>query len=113
MVTDATSVRLGYSWSENPIPAGQTSANVASPLYTQHILSAGLSYQLTDAFSLSVAYSHGFDNSSTGPIVLPGGAVPGTSITSRSSVDSIMFGATVKFGGPKRCDDIKCGDDYR
>ena len=113
MVTDATSVRLGYSWSENPIPAGQTSANVASPLYTQHILSAGLSYQLTDAFSLSVAYSHGFDNSSTGPIVLPGGAVPGTSITSRSSVDSIMFGATVKFGGPKRCDDTKCADDYR
>ena len=113
MVTDATSVRLGYSWSENPIPAGQTSANVASPLYTQHILSAGLSYQLTDAFSLSVAYSHGFENSSTGPIVLPVGAIPGTSITSRSSVDSIMFGATVKFGGPKRCDDTKCADDYR
>lgn len=113
MVTDAASVRLGYSWSENPIPASQTSANVASPLYMQHMLSAGLSYQLTDAFSLSVAYLHGFQNSSTGPIVLPGGAVPGTSITSRSSIDSIMFGATVKFGGPKRCDDIKCADDYR
>ena len=113
MVTDATSVRLGYSWSENPIPADQTSANVASPLSIQHILSAGMSYQLTDALSLSVAYSHSFENPITGPIVLPGGAVPGTSITSKSSTDSIMIGATVKFGGPKRCDSTKCGDHYR
>jgi long-chain fatty acid transport protein len=113
MVTDATSVRLGYSWSENPIPDGQTSANVASPLSIQHILSAGLSYQLTEACALSVAYMHGFENSTTGPIVLPVGAIPGTSITNTSSVDSVMFGATVKFGGPKRCDDTKCADDYR
>ncbi|MEJ7594999.1 MAG: outer membrane protein transport protein [Planctomycetaceae bacterium] len=111
MVTDATAVRLGYSWSENPIPAGQTSANAASPLSIQHILSAGLSYQLTEACALSVAYMHGFENSATGPIVLPGGAIPGTSITNTSSVDSIMFGATVKFGGPRRCEDIKCADD--
>ena len=113
MLTDATSVRLGYSWSENPIPASQTSANVASPLFMQHLLSGGLSYQLTDAFSVSVAYTHGFENSSTGPIVLPGGAIPGTSITSRSSMDSIMLGATVKFGGPKHCDDTRCAEDYR
>jgi len=113
MVTDATALRLGYSWSENPIPAGQTSANVASPLYMQHMLSAGMSYQLTDALSLSVAYMHGFENSSTGPIVLPGGAVPGTSVTSKSSLDSIMFGATVKFGGPKRCDDTRCAEEDR
>ena len=72
-----------------------------------------MSYQLTDALSLSVAYSHSFENPITGPIVLPGGAVPGTSITSKSSTDSIMIGATVKFGGPKRCDSTKCGDYYR
>ena len=111
-LTDATAVRLGYSWNENPIPASQTAANVASPLTIQHVLSAGASYQVTDAFSLSLAYSHGFENSTTGPIVLPGGAIPGTSITSTTSVDMIIFGATVRFGGPKRCTDTKCGDSH-
>lgn len=109
-ITDATSLRLGYSWNENPISANQTAANVASPLLIQHTLSAGLSYQLTDALSLSVACTHGFQNSSTGPIVLPGGAIPGTSITSTSSVDSIIVGATVKFGGPKCRAPLTCGD---
>ncbi|MDA1229426.1 MAG: outer membrane protein transport protein [Planctomycetota bacterium] len=111
-ITDATTLRLGYSWSENPIPAGQTAANVASPLIIQHILSAGMSYKLTDAFSLSVAYSHGFENSSTGPIVLPGGAVPGTSLSSRASVDSFLVGATVKFGGPKCRAPITCSEEW-
>lgn len=108
-ITDATSLRLGYSWNENPIPASQTAANIASPLLVQHILSAGLSYQLTNALSVSVAYTHGFENSTTGPIVLPAGAVPGTSITSTSSVDSFIIGATVKFGGPKCREPITCG----
>ena len=110
-VTDATSLRLGYSWSENPIPANQTAANVASPLIIQHILSAGMSYKITEDFSLSVAYSHGFENSTTGPIVLPAGAVPGTSISSKASVDSFMFGAVVKFGGSKCGAPITCSDD--
>jgi long-chain fatty acid transport protein len=110
-ITDATSLRLGYSWNENPIPASQTAANVASPLIMQHILSAGLSYQVTSALSLSVAYSHGFQNSTTGPIVLPAGAIPGTSITSTSSVDSFIIGATVKFGGPKCRAPITCAEE--
>ena len=112
-VTEAASVRLGYSWNENPIPAIQTAANIASPLIMQHTLCAGLSYQVTDAFSVSVAYAHIFENSTTGPIVLPGGVVPGTSITSTTAVDTILFGATVKFGGPKRCAETRCAEDYR
>lgn len=111
-LTDATSLRLGYSWGENPIPAGQTTANVASPVIVQHILSAGMSYKLTDALSLSVAYSHGFENSTTGPIVLPGGAVPGTAISSKASVDSFLVGAIVKFGGPKCRAPITCSDEW-
>ena len=111
-ITDATSLRLGYSWNENPIPASQTAANVASPLLVQHILSAGMSYQVTSALSLSVAYIHGFQNSTTGPIVLPVGAIPGTSMTSTSSVDSFIIGATVKFGGPKCRAPITCSDSH-
>ena len=100
-MTDAMSVRLGYSWNENPIRDSQTAANVASPLTIEHTLYAGASYHLTEAFSLSMSYAHGFENSISGPIVLPAGAVPGTSIQSTTAVDMILVGATVKFGGRK------------
>ncbi len=100
-MTDALSLRAGYSWNENPIPGSQASANSASPLCIQHMLSTGASYQVTDAFSLSVAYMHGFHNSITGPIVLPAGTVPGSSVSNSAAFDSLMIGATVKFGCPK------------
>ncbi len=109
-LTEAMSTRVGYSWSENPIPSSQTAVNVASPLTIQHMLSAGASYQVTDAFSLSLAYSHAFENSISGPIVLPTGAVPGTSIQSSTAADMIVVGATVKFGGCKRRESCGCGD---
>ncbi len=103
-MTDRLSVRAGYIWNENPIPDSQTSANVASPVIIEHILSAGASYQVTDDLALSVAYSHGFENSITSPIVLPGGALAGTSIKSSAAVDMLFVGATVKFGN-RRCRD--------
>ncbi len=98
---DDLSLRAGYSWSQNPISPGQTSANVASPVIIEHVLSAGATYQVSDALSLSLAYTHAFENSTTGPIVLPGGAIPGTAITSTAAADMLIFGATVKFGGPR------------
>ena len=109
-LTEAMSTRIGYTWNENPIPSSQTAANVASPLTLQHMLSAGASYQVTDAFSLSLAYSHAFENSISGPIVLPTGVVPGTSIQSSTAADMIVVGATVKFGGCKRRESCSCGD---
>ncbi|MFM9961340.1 MAG: OmpP1/FadL family transporter [Planctomycetaceae bacterium] len=101
-MTDAVSVRAGYSWNSNPIPDSQTSANAASPVIIQHMLSAGASYQVTEAFSLSAAYMHCFENSIDGPIVVPGvGALPNTAVRSTAALDSLMFGATVKFGCPR------------
>lgn len=103
-MTDAVSVRVGYLWNENPVPDSQTSANVASPVVIQHQLSFGASYQMTDALSLSLAYAHAFENSIQGSIIDPGtnAPIPGTSIRSAASIDMVMFGATVKFGGSKR-----------
>ena len=102
-ITDELSVRTGYSWSENPISSGQASANVASPLIIQHMLTAGASYAVTDDFVLSLTYLHAFENSIEGPIVLPGmGPIPGTTVRSTASIDSLMVGATVKFGPRRR-----------
>lgn len=100
-MTDALSLRAGYSWNENPISNSQTSANAASPLIIQNTVSLGASYQLSDSFMVSMAYMHCFENSISGPIVLPGGVVPGSSVTSTAAADSLLIGATVKFGSPK------------
>lgn len=111
-MTDSLSLRMGYSWSENPVPSSQTSANAASPLVLQHVLSTGATYQATDALALSIAYSHAFENSTTGPLTLPGGAVPGTSVTSTANADMVIFGATVRFGCPK-CNTCRYPSYYR
>lgn len=100
-MTDALALRAGYSWNENPISNSQTSANAASPLIIQNTLSAGASYQLTDSFLVSMAYMHCFENSITGSIVTAGGPIAGSSVTSTAAADSLLIGATVKFGCPK------------
>ena len=100
-MTDALSLRAGYSWNENPISNSQSSANVATPLILQNTVSVGASYQLTDSFLVSMAYMHCFENSISGPLVTPAGPVPGSSVTNSTAADSLIIGATVKFGCPK------------
>ena len=75
-----------------------------SPVIIQHQLSFGASYQMTNALSVSLAYAHAFQNSIQGPIINPGTNLPiaGASIRSSASIDMLMFGATVKFGGSRR-----------
>jgi long-chain fatty acid transport protein len=97
-LTDLVCVRTGYTFNQDPIDTMSVSANVGSPTIIQHTVSVGASYQVTDCFSLSFAYSHGFQNSITGPLVGPFGAVPGTSITSVVSADTFVLGGTLKFG---------------
>ncbi len=96
-LTDAMTVRAGYTWGENPIKSEFASANAASPLIIQNTISVGATYQLTDTFSLSMAYSHAFENSVTGPITLPTGIVPGTTVRSTTRIDMAVIGATIKF----------------
>jgi hypothetical protein len=45
---------------------------------------------------------HFFQNSSTGSIIAPTGILPGSSVTSVLSADSIVLGGTVRFGGPSK-----------
>jgi long-chain fatty acid transport protein len=97
-MSDSLSVRMGYSFNQNPIPADQSSFNVASPVILEHTVYLGASYHVTEALSLSLAYIHGFQNSSEGPLVTPGGPVPGTSVRNTTSADALILGATVKFG---------------
>ncbi|MCX7399226.1 MAG: outer membrane protein transport protein [Planctomycetales bacterium] len=96
-VTDAASMRLGYSFNTNPIDEENTFYNVGSPLIIQHGAYLGASYDVTSRLTISFAYSHYFENTISGPIQSPAGPIPGTNVTSSASADSLLLGATVTF----------------
>ncbi len=97
-LTDAVSLRAGYSWNQNPIPNSQTAANVGAPTIIENTATVGASWNVTPDFKLSVAYVHGFENSIEGPLFTAAGTVPGASVRSSASVDSIVLGGSLKFG---------------
>ncbi len=96
-MTNAASLRLGYSFNTNPISDDQAFYNAGSPLIIQHGAYVGASYNVTERFKLSLAYAHFFENSVSGPIQSPLGPIPGTSVTSHASADSLIVGASVSF----------------
>jgi long-chain fatty acid transport protein len=98
LLTDSLSLRAGYTYNGSPIEDQFTSFNVASTTIIEHTVSLGASYKLTDLLTLSLAYAHGFENSNTGPLVTPLGAIPGSMVRNKASVDTIIFGARVRFG---------------
>jgi long-chain fatty acid transport protein len=102
-LTDRLAVMGGYTFNDNPIDDQRAFFNVASPTITEHTLGVGLTYKLTDSFSLSAAYGRAFQNSVTGPIVTPAGSIPGSSVTNTASGDTVVFGGTILFGGSRQC----------
>jgi long-chain fatty acid transport protein len=97
-LTEKLTLRGGYLFNTNPIPAPLTLFNVQAPGITQHTLSLGASYALTDNITMTFAWMHGFDNSIQGPIL----QVPGTSIKLTSQVDQILMGINMTFGGRRK-----------
>jgi long-chain fatty acid transport protein len=101
-LTKSVSLRAGYSWNDNPVPDSQSFINTVAPVIVEHTAYAGASWKVTEDFALSVAYAHGFENSIDGPLVGALGQVPGTSVKNTTSADLVVFGVSVKFGGPCR-----------
>jgi len=93
-VSERMSLRGGYSYNTNPIRGSQAFTSIAAPLVLQHGLTCGGSYSFTDFFLASVAYGHYFENSVSGPFLGPAGPVPGTSVRSSASADSIIAGVS-------------------
>ncbi|MGE5755263.1 MAG: OmpP1/FadL family transporter [Planctomycetaceae bacterium] len=98
MWTDSLALRAGYTFSLNPEGNAVTTFNLASPTIVQHSLSLGASYDVTTALRLSIAYVHYFQNAISGPLVEPFvGPVPGSSVRSAATADSVILGASVLF----------------
>lgn len=91
------SVRVGYTYNTDLIPARGATFNVTSPLTYQHQLAVGVSYRLTPACTLSACYYHIFEGSVSGPFATPMGLIPGGRVTTGTVVDSLMVGASVRF----------------
>ncbi len=96
-LTDNLTVRGGYTFSLNPVGNSVTSYNIASPTIVQNTLAMGFSYAFSKSLSLSLAYAHDFQNSISGPIIQPTGAVPGSSVKTSATADSVILGASVYF----------------
>ena len=97
-LTERLTVRGGYLFNTNPIPAPLTLFNVQAPTITEHTLSLGASFAITENITASFAWMHGFDNSISGPIL----QVPGTSVKLTSQIDQILMGVNMTFGGRKK-----------
>jgi long-subunit fatty acid transport protein len=89
-------LRTGYTYNNNPVSSSQAVFNVATSLIIQHWYSLGATYRWNDCISTTIAWTHGFENEVTGPILTAGGPVPGT-VTTRVSADILNFGVTVAY----------------
>jgi long-chain fatty acid transport protein len=96
-LSEAASLRLGYTYNQDPIPDNQSSFNVVSPTIVEHVVYVGASYNISSALKLSLGYAHAFQNAIEGPLVIPAGALAGTSIRSTVAADTFMAGVSVHY----------------
>ncbi len=92
-IGERVTLRGGYTYNQSPIRNSESFYNIATPLFYQHMLSVGGSYDFCRDISFSTAYSHYFESEVEGPIVSPiAGPVGGTSVTNRVRADVLSFG---------------------
>ena len=103
---DNLPLRVGYTYSSNPINEDVAFFNVPATAIIKHAYQFGLSYSLNDNFTLEAVYHHGTsDGETTGPLLNPMfiqnfppyGAIPGSSVSYDMTTDLIMVGANYKF----------------
>jgi long-chain fatty acid transport protein len=93
-------LRLGYNYSQNPVPDRLTFFNPLAPAIAQHHLTAGLGVNIGEHVEANLAYYHAFENSISGPFVTPAGEVPQSTVKNTLSEDSVVLSVSFKFGAP-------------
>jgi long-chain fatty acid transport protein len=96
-LTEDLDVRAGYSFNQNPIRNGEAVFNLASPLIYQHLISAGATYRLSEKASLSAAWSYVPPIDRVGPIITPGGPIPGASVSTALEAHFLSFGVAARY----------------
>lgn len=65
-VSDQLTLRAGYSFTDQPIPASQTFFNVLAPAVVEKHLSLGGTYNVSPKTSLTFSYTHALENTVNG-----------------------------------------------
>lgn len=86
----------GYNYSGNPVPDKYTFFNVPAPAIVQHHITGGATWTVGKA-ELTATYYHAFQNSITGPWISAQGPMPGTSVMSKMSENSVTVGFAKSF----------------
>jgi long-chain fatty acid transport protein len=87
-------IRLGYNYSDNPIPSAMSMFNTPAPAVVQHHATVGAGWKFRNGFGVDVAYYRAFENSVSGPFQTMAGAAPGTAVSSTMSENSFLVGFT-------------------
>lgn len=91
------SLRAGYNLAESPIVPERAALSVPAPATFEDHVTLGLGARLTGALDLDLAYYRGFENDVSGPILSPAGPVPGTEVTQRNEMDSVVTTLSFSF----------------
>jgi long-chain fatty acid transport protein len=90
-------IRGGYTFCGNNTPDSQATANALAPLYYQHQLHVGGSYELFANVWMNLAYSYWPESEVSGPLVGPAGPVPGGTVTNRETLHMASLGLSVNY----------------
>ncbi len=106
-------IRLGYTYSSNPITEDNVFFSSAAPAVIEHAVQIGFTYKITEKLGLSVAYHRGMSAEVSGQLLNPTptefggpwsaagnplGKVPGSVITSKMHTDVGLIGLSYSFG---------------
>ena len=95
-VSKSLKIMAGYNYSGNPVPEKYTFFNTPAPAIVQHHVSGGI-VQNVGKWDVIMTYYHAFQNSITGPWISGQGPIPGTSVTSKMSENSVTIGLGKSF----------------
>lgn len=95
--SDAVTLRMGYTYNQNPIPDQQAFFNIGTPLSYEHEIHAGASLRVSEHATVHLAYTYYLESSVSGPIVTPAGAVPGSNVSNTMTAHIADVGLTVRY----------------
>jgi len=95
-------LRVGYTYSSNPIGSDVAMFNVPATAIIKNAFQFGFSYTASNNISLDAVYHHGSSDGKTSGLLLnPIGAIPGSNVSYDMTTDLIMVGISYKFNKNK------------
>lgn len=103
---DKFPLRLGYTYSSNPIDESTAFFNVPATAIIKNAYQFGFGYKATDKLSIDFVYHHGTSSGDTvGPLYNPQfigmnppyGAIPNSEVRYNMTTDMLMFGVSYNF----------------